>query len=31
MKKILIGIICVVGMSISADKTSDFDGLYICR
>jgi len=25
MKKILIGIICVVGMSISADKTSDFD------
>ena len=25
MKKILIGIICVVGMSISADKTSNFD------
>ena len=25
MKKILLGIICVVGISISADKTSDFD------
>ena len=25
MKKILVGIICVVGISISADKTSDFD------
>tara|TARA_B100000945_G_scaffold142714_1_gene114211 strand:- start:1880 stop:2203 length:324 start_codon:yes stop_codon:yes gene_type:complete len=25
MKKILIGIICVVGISISADKTSNFD------
>tara|TARA_B100000902_G_C26942444_1_gene731730 strand:- start:121 stop:444 length:324 start_codon:yes stop_codon:yes gene_type:complete len=25
MKKILIGMICVVGMTISADKTSDFD------
>ena len=25
MKKILMGIICVVGISISADKTSNFD------
>ena len=25
MKKILIGMICVVGISISADKTSNFD------